>query len=128
MRDLIPILPALVLPIVGATSRPDSLAADVHGLVSDIERRFALLESYCGEVGDVPPHDAEFDRLDGLVSEAIDALVGTPSRDADDLVEKASALLRAPIKEDGDRCDRVGASLARDVNRRRNLALAQTWC
>ena len=117
MRDLVPIVPALVLPMVGTTSRPESLATDVHGLVSDVERRFALLENYCGEIGDVPPHDAEFDRLDNLVSEAIDALVGTPSRDADDLVEKASALLRAPIKEDGGRCDRVGASLARDVVR-----------
>ncbi len=116
MRDLVPNPPALVLP-VSFTSRPGSLAADVPGLVSDIDRRFAALEAYCGEIGDVPTGDVEFDCLDALVTEAIHALAAAPARDVAGIVAKADALLRAPIEEDFDHCDRVGASLARDVLR-----------
>ncbi|RYC31365.1 hypothetical protein D3273_13325 [Lichenibacterium minor] len=117
MRDLFPLLSALVLPPVGISSAPGSLAADVPGLVSDIERRFAALESYCHDLGDVPPHDTEFNRLDDLVTEAIHALADAPSRDLAGMLAKAGALLRAPIEEDFDHCDRIGISLARDVLR-----------
>lgn len=117
MRDLLFSLPALVLPLIGATAAPGSLAADVPGLVSDVDRRFAALEAYCGEIGDVPTSDPEFDRLDGLVTEAIHALAAAPARDVAGIVAKAGALLRAPIEEDYDHSDCVGASLARDVLR-----------
>ena len=117
MRDLLPTLPALVLPPIGASATPGSLSSDVPGLVSDIDRRFAALEAYCGEVGDIQTGDAAFDRLDKLVTEAIHALADAPSRDMAGVLAKADALLRAPIEEDFGHCDRVGASLARDVVR-----------
>ena len=50
MRDLLPALPALVLPPFSVSSAPGSLASDVPGLVSDIERRFAALENYCHDL------------------------------------------------------------------------------
>ena len=46
MRSLAPSIPALVLPPIGASAAPGSLAADVPGLVSDVDRRFAALEAY----------------------------------------------------------------------------------
>ena len=95
MRDLLPALPALVLPPFSVSSAPGSLASDVPGLVSDIERRFAALENYCHDLGDVPPHDTEFNRLDDLVTEAIHALADAPSRDMAGVLAKADALLRA---------------------------------
>ncbi|MGI4764662.1 MAG: hypothetical protein ACRYGP_06315 [Janthinobacterium lividum] len=117
MRDLAPSVPALALPSIGVSSVPGSLAADVPGLVSDVERRFTALESYCHDLGDVPPHDTEFNRLDDLVTEAIHTLADAPSRNVAAIVAKAGALLRAPIEEDFNHRDRIGASLARDVLR-----------
>lgn len=117
MRDLALTMPALVLPPIGISSAPDSLAADVPGLVSDVDRRFAALEAYCADLGTVADIDAGFKRLDDLVTEAIQALSDAPSRNVAAIVAKAGALLRAPIDEDHGDSARVGASLARDVLR-----------
>ena len=116
MRDLAPSYPALgAVPLVAV--RPASLV-DVTGLVADVERRFATLESYCRAVGDVAIEDAEFWRLDGKVAEAVEALAAAPARSLGELAVKARALTSCPaIEEFSDRVERVGFAVALDLLR-----------
>ena len=116
MRDLLPTLPGLgALPLV--TSAPASLV-DMRGLVADVERRFAALESYCWSVGDTAIKNAEFWRLNGKGEEAVEALAAAPARDLADLIVKARALTSCPeIKSDSERVELVGFSVALDLLR-----------
>lgn len=115
MRDLLPILPALVLPPVGASAAP---GASLDDLVADLGARFEALEAHCllyDVVADIGP---DFRRLDTLVTAAVRRIVDTPASDLDGLRVKARLLIESPpVREDEERSSAIGASLGLDVLR-----------
>ncbi|RYC29214.1 hypothetical protein D3273_25180 [Lichenibacterium minor] len=115
MRDLLPILPALVLPAIGASTTP---GPSLDNLVADLEARFDALEAHCliyDTGADIGP---DFGRLDAMVTAAVQRIADIPAPDLDGLRVKARLLIESPpVREDEERSSAIGVLLSLDVLR-----------